>query len=144
MNKSFTLIEILIVIVVIGILSSFIFVGMSSITSEANIAKGKVFINSIDNSLLLGRISQWKFDELTTAKELQSIGDTWNSNNGILYTGSDSLEKLSSNCPSGNCLSFDGVNDYINTGTVGSLGINEQMSFLFGLGFPQVYQMEPG
>jgi len=101
------------VIVVIGILSAFILVGMSSITSSANIAKVQAFINSMDNALLLGRVSQWKFDELTTAKEAQPIRDSWGSNNGTLYTGSDGLEKISSNCPSGNCLSFDGSNDYV-------------------------------
>ena len=117
MNKSFTLIEILVVIVVIGILSAFILVGMSSITSSANIAKVQAFINSMDNALLLGRVSQWKFDELTTAKEAQPIRDSWGSNNGTLYTGSDGLEKISSNCPSGNCLSFDGSNDYVRAST---------------------------
>jgi prepilin-type N-terminal cleavage/methylation domain-containing protein len=44
MNKSFTLIEILVVIVVIGVLSAFILVGMSSITSSANIAKSQAFL----------------------------------------------------------------------------------------------------
>ena len=120
MNKSFTLIEILVVIVVIGVLSAFILVGMSSITSSANIAKSKAFLNSIDNSLLLARMSQWNFDELTTAKEGQSIRDAWNSNNGTLYTGLDGLEKIISNCPYGNCLSFDGSSDYVNCGNMGN------------------------
>ena len=121
MNKSFTLIEILVIIVVIGILSAFVLVGMSSITSSANIAKVQAFINSMDNALLLGRVSQWKFDELTTAKEAQPIRDSWGSNNGTLYTGSDGFEKISSNCPSGNCLSFDGSNDYVDCGSGASL-----------------------
>ena len=128
MNKSFTLIEILVVIVVIGILSAFILVGMSSIASSANIAKVQAFINSMDNALLLGRVSQWKFDELTTAKEAQPIRDSWGSNNGTLYTGSDGLEKISSNCPSGNCLSFDGADDYVSVSDADSLDITNTIT----------------
>jgi len=48
-EKSFTLIEILVVIVVTGILSSFVLVGMSSITNDARIAKVKAFANSVRN-----------------------------------------------------------------------------------------------
>ena len=124
MNKSFTLIEILVVIVVVGVLSAFILVGMSSITSSANIAKGKAFLNSMDNSLLLGRVSQWKFDELTTAKDTNTTIDSWGSNTGTLSTG-DALEKLSTNCPSGKCLSLDGTNDYVGCGNGTSLNVSE-------------------
>jgi prepilin-type N-terminal cleavage/methylation domain-containing protein len=112
MNKSFTLIEILVVIVVIGVLSAFILVGMSSISQKANFAKGQAFINSMDNSLLLARVSQWKFDELTTAIHNTTTIDSWGSNTGTLSTSDGSSEKLSTNCPSGKCISFDGNNDY--------------------------------
>ncbi|MFA6374475.1 MAG: prepilin-type N-terminal cleavage/methylation domain-containing protein, partial [Candidatus Paceibacterota bacterium] len=40
MNKSFTLIEILVVIVIIGILSAFIIVSMAGVSDKATIAKG--------------------------------------------------------------------------------------------------------
>lgn len=116
MNKSFTLIEILVAIVVIGILSSFILIGMSSITEQANFAKGKAFINSMDNSLLLGRVSQWKFDERTTAGHGDTFIDLWGSNTGTLYTNNGTNNKVSSDCPSGNCLSFDGTDDYVDIG----------------------------
>jgi len=39
LRKSFTLIEIMVVIVVIGILSSFILIGMSSISKDSRDAK---------------------------------------------------------------------------------------------------------
>jgi prepilin-type N-terminal cleavage/methylation domain-containing protein len=51
-ENSFTLIEILVVIVVIGILSSFILIGINSINENARITKIKVFANSLRNSLL--------------------------------------------------------------------------------------------
>ena len=112
MNKSFTLIEILVVIVVIGILSSFILVITNSITNDANIAKGKIFINSMDSYLLTARVSQWKFDETSGA----SAYDSWGTNAGTL-SGTVPLAQFQTlGCPSNNCLSFDG-NDYVGVGT---------------------------
>lgn len=96
MNKSFTLIEMLVVIVIIGILSAFILVGMSSITAKANIAKGQAFANSLNNSLLLSRVSEWKLDG--------NANDSWGTNNGAV-TGAT----LSSDCVSGQCYNFNGV-----------------------------------
>jgi prepilin-type N-terminal cleavage/methylation domain-containing protein len=112
MNKSFTLIEILVVIVVIGALSAFILVGISSITSKANITKTQAFLNSMDNSLLISRSSQWKFDELTTAINNSTTVDSWGGNTATLSTG-DALEKLRTDCPYGKCIYFDGTDDIL-------------------------------
>lgn len=106
MNKSFTLIEILVVIVVIGILSAFILVGINSITDSANVAKGQAFINSMDNSLLLAKVSQWKLDGNTN--------DSWGTNTGTI-TGATTA----TNCVQSSCYSFDG-NDFISYGTTSS------------------------
>ena len=116
MSKSFTLIGILVVIVVIGVLSAFILVGMSSITSKANIAKGQAFVNSINNSLLISRVSQWKFDEAsgTTAY------DSWNSNNGTL-SGATTPAIQTSGCVSNNCLYLNGTTAYVNVVNVNNL-----------------------
>jgi prepilin-type N-terminal cleavage/methylation domain-containing protein len=105
MNKSFTLIEILVVIVIIGVLSAFILVGMSSITNSANIAKSQAFLNSLDNSLLLARVSQWKLDDTITT-------DSWGTNMGTIAGATSTT-----NCVQNSCYSFDG-NDYINCGHV--------------------------
>jgi len=132
MNKSFTLIEILVVIVVIGVLSAFILVGMSSITNNAAIAKSKAFLNSMDSSILLGRVSQWKLDEASGV----TASDSWLTNTGTLATapGFDSTAAgygdthtsgwmSSSNCVSGTCLKFDGVDDNVDCGNNTSLDI---------------------
>jgi prepilin-type N-terminal cleavage/methylation domain-containing protein len=97
LRKSFTLIEILVVIVVVGVLSAFILVGMSSITSSANIAKGKAFINSMDNSLLLSRVSEWKLDNSTGA-------DSWSGKTATLVNS----PTLTSNCAQDSCYTFNG------------------------------------
>jgi prepilin-type N-terminal cleavage/methylation domain-containing protein len=125
MNKSFTLIEILVVIVVIGVLSAFILVGMGSITGSANIAKGKVFVNSMDNSLLLARVSQWKMDEGVNV----TLNDSWGTNTGSLvnfnFNSTDGW-RTGSQCVSGFCLELDGSDDFINLGVAfGDLGLSD-------------------
>ncbi|HOC53396.1 MAG TPA: LamG domain-containing protein [Candidatus Pacearchaeota archaeon] len=108
MNKSFTLIEILVVIVVIGILSAFIFVGTSSITNSANIAKSQAFIESADQSLLLSRMSNWKLNESSGI----TIYDSWGNSEGTL-SGTPYPEIKNSGCVSNNCLNFNGSTAYV-------------------------------
>jgi len=112
MNKSFTLIEILVVIVVIGILSAFILVGMSSITNSANIAKGQAFSNSLRNSLLMNLVSEWKLDG--------NGDDSWGTNTGTINGAS-----VIQNCVKGTCYSFDEVGDYISVNDSDSLDFIE-------------------
>jgi prepilin-type N-terminal cleavage/methylation domain-containing protein len=118
-KKAFTLIELLVVIAIIGILSGMIVVGMSGVTNKANVAKGQVFSNSLRNALMTDIIGEWKFDELTTAINGTVIQDSWGGlNNGTLYTGADpAVNKVSTDCVSGKCLSFDGTDDYIDCGS---------------------------
>ncbi|MFA5086464.1 MAG: LamG domain-containing protein [Candidatus Paceibacterota bacterium] len=128
MNKltAFTLIELLVVIAIIGILSGLIIVTMSGVTAKANIAKSQVFSNSLKNALMMNLVSEWKFDELSSATEGASIKDFWSGgNNGTLYTNSDGLDKLlgGNNCISGKCISLDGVDDYINCGNQETLKV---------------------
>ena len=140
-NKSFTLIEMLVVIVVIGVLSAFILVGMSSITSKASFAKGQAFLNSMDNSLLLGRVSQWKLDQVLGSSAPYTTSDTWGVNTGTLMDGTDNTcvftgtlecpQPVTSGCPSGNCLSFDGTNDYVDCGSGSSLSISSTTTISF-------------
>jgi len=61
-NKSFTLIELLVVIVIIGILAGVIMISTSSSIDKANIAKLKVFEESVANNLAANMVSRWKLD----------------------------------------------------------------------------------
>jgi prepilin-type N-terminal cleavage/methylation domain-containing protein len=121
MNKSFTLIEILIVIVVIGIISSFIIVGLSSVSDKANITKGQAFSNSLRNSLLMNLVSEWKLDGNTNDSWGVNNG-TWNGSGGGSYASPS--WRTGSECVSGGCLAFDGIDDYINCGSSNSLNIS--------------------
>lgn len=65
-------------------------------------------------------VGEWKFDELTTATDGTIIRDSWGGiNNGTLdtyVTTADPItNKVSTDCVSGKCLSFDGSDDYIET-----------------------------
>jgi len=81
-NKSFTLIELLVVIVIIGILAGVIIVSTSSSINKANLAKVKVFENSVQNELGANMVSRWKLDEGTT-----TTPDAWGNNTGTLGDG---------------------------------------------------------
>jgi len=117
-NKSFTLIELLVVIVIMGILAGVIMISTSSSIDKANIAKLKVFEESIQNSLAANMVSRWTLDEGsgTEAK------DSWGSDNGTI---SGATWRDSNNCVSSNCLSFDGVDDYVDCGSNENLNMKD-------------------
>ncbi|MDD3170220.1 MAG: LamG domain-containing protein [Candidatus Paceibacterota bacterium] len=111
MNKSFTLIEILVVIVIIGIISAFIIVSMAGVSSKAAIAKSQAFANSLRNSLLMDLISEWKFDG--------DVNDCWGSNNGTIVGAP--VYRSGTDCVYGQCMEFNGTGDYINLTSLISL-----------------------
>jgi prepilin-type N-terminal cleavage/methylation domain-containing protein len=104
-NKSFTLIELLVVIVIIGILAGVIMISTSSSIDKANIAKLKVFSESIKNDLMLNLVSEFKLDN--------NANDSWESNNGIMSGFSADPWRLESECISSECLNFNGTTSYL-------------------------------
>jgi len=114
-NQSFTLIEILVVIVIIGILSSFIFF-------------------TINDSVEKALVSEWTFDTgVTTAENTATnddVKDAWGNNNGIIY-GNPKIKK-GDDCIYGKCLEFNGYNGrgviYTNNS---SLKFNENFTISF-------------
>ncbi|MFA5431689.1 MAG: LamG-like jellyroll fold domain-containing protein [Candidatus Paceibacterota bacterium] len=148
MNKlfktAFTLIELLVVIAIIGILSGLIVVSMSGVTQKANIAKAQVFSNSLRNSLMLNLVSEWKLDQILGSSAPYTTPDSWSGGNtGTLMNGASNAcsftstiscpQPVTSGCPSGNCLSFDGTDDYIDHGSGSSLNITGDISIEFWL-----------
>jgi prepilin-type N-terminal cleavage/methylation domain-containing protein len=120
-RQAFTLIELLVVIAIIGILSGLIIVTMSGATQKATIAKSQVFSNSLRNALMANLVSEWKFDQVTT----DQTPDSWSGGNTCTlkqngYAGAcDSThcpQLQTTGCISGNCLSFDGTDDYVDCG----------------------------
>jgi len=127
-NKSFTLIELLVVIVIIGILAGVIIVSTSSSISKANIAKVKVFENSVLNELGANMVSRWKLDEIVGTT---TTPDAWGNNTGTLGDGVTAstypTSKSESECVTGKCMYFDG-GDYINCGNDSSLNITKNIT----------------
>ncbi|MFA5232599.1 MAG: LamG domain-containing protein [Candidatus Paceibacterota bacterium] len=119
MSKSFTLIEILVVIVIIGILSAFIIVSMAGVSDKARVAKGQAFANSLKNSLMMNLVAEYKFNASGVADGQPAtadyVKDSWGSNNGSI--GGAPLVRTGSNCLADSCLEFNGTNDNINIGT---------------------------
>ena len=105
-QKSFTLIELLVVIVIIGILAGVIMISTSSAIDKANIAKIKVFEESVQNNLAANMVSRWKLDDNTN--------DSWGNSNGTNY-GVTFLDE--SQCVSGHCGNFNGSSSYVDCGS---------------------------
>jgi prepilin-type N-terminal cleavage/methylation domain-containing protein len=128
-EKAFTLIELLVVIAIVGILAGLAVVNMSGATEAARIAKSKVFANSVNNSLLGNRISEWKLDEGSGTTTTDIIG----TNSGTLVNfnfNSVSGWRSGSSCVSGGCLQFDGTDDVVSVGA----GDNFDLTSAFSLG----------
>ncbi|MDD3293006.1 MAG: LamG domain-containing protein [Candidatus Pacebacteria bacterium] len=128
--ESFTLIEILVVIVIVGILSSFIIVGMSSLSSKADTARVQVWANGLRNSGLISIVSEWKFEGTTDAGDPAladpDLLDSWGSNNGATTAGPTVV--ASSSCALGKCLSFNGTTQFITVADNSSLALGTKMS----------------
>ena len=113
-NKSFTLIEMLVVIVIIGTLAGLIIVSTVSSIESANMAKSQAFAKNTRSEMMFNILQNWSFDEGSGAKTYD-INDS--SNSGTLYNmgttagsgDSGSAGWLSSEyCVSGTCLNFKG------------------------------------
>jgi hypothetical protein len=124
-QKSFTLMEIMVIIAVIGILAAVFISRMPGASDRVNIAKGQAWSNSIRNSLTGGRVFEWNFDE----GEGTTTADKTGTNTGTLINGP--IWKSGSNCVSGSCLEFDGSNDYVSVPDVPSLEIAGNLTLSF-------------
>jgi len=122
-DKSFTLIELLVVIVIIGILAGVIMISTSSSIDKANIAKSKVFSESVKNNLMLNIVSEWKFDENVGTV----IKDSWGENHGTLTD--INAWKNADYCISGNCLEINNTK-YVSCGS-SNLNFNNDFTVEF-------------
>lgn len=133
-NKSFTLIEILLVVIIIGVLASIILFS----TQDAYDKEQKMELLNLTARLksknLESLITEWNFDGpsfVGSAATNSDVRDAWGHNHGDV-TGHAPTVKDGEDCVSGKCLYFDGIDDYIQyddvvnkfTGVTVSLWIN--------------------
>jgi len=115
-NRAFTLLELLVVITIIGILSSIVIVSMSGSTDSATIAKGKAYAQQIHALLGANAVGVWNFDEGAgiTVSDISGYG-----NDGTLAGNTHFVDSEIE----GYSLSFDGTGDSVNCGNNSSLNI---------------------
>jgi len=113
-NRAFTLLELLVVITIIGILTSIVVVSMSGSTDSATIAKGKAYSQQVHALLGYEAVLDFNFNEgdYNTCPDGSDVCDTSSyNNNGEIYNN----EAIYVSSPiDGHALSFDGTNDYVN------------------------------
>ncbi len=103
-NRAFTLIELLLVIAIIGLLTSIIVISVTSAREKARIAAGMQFGQNIKHSIGSELAGEWSFDN-DDARD-----DSGNGNDGII-NGSTPIDGIT-----GRAMSFNGAGNYINCG----------------------------
>ena len=79
----------------------------------------------LDGDVVDGLVGQWKFDEIETSTSTTTYDATGNGNHGTLTNG---VVRATSSCRISNCLSFDGVNDYVDGGTGTTLNVTSSLT----------------
>ncbi|MEK7390734.1 MAG: LamG-like jellyroll fold domain-containing protein [Patescibacteria group bacterium] len=103
-TRGFTIIELLVVISILGLISSIALANLESAKSKAKEAAGKQFHATLQRTLGVDTIARWEFDETTGDMAYDSSG---NNLSGTITGATRTLDGIS-----GSALSFDG-GDYI-------------------------------
>ncbi|MCX6013465.1 MAG: LamG domain-containing protein [Chloroflexi bacterium] len=111
LHQGFTLLELLIVIGIIGILSSIVLVSYKDYSKKAKLSNTMQWAKSIHSELGAYAVGGWSFDNIFGNTVYDDSG---NGNNGTIY-GATQVNGVV-----GKALSFDG-NDYVNCGSDASL-----------------------
>jgi len=103
-HRGFTVLELLIVIAIIGILSSFLFISYQGHREKAKLSNTMQWAKSIHSELGAYAVGGWSFDVISGNTVLDDSG---NGNNGTIY-GATQVDGIIDKA-----LSFDGVDDYV-------------------------------
>lgn len=122
-RRAFTLVELLVVVAIIGLLSSVAVVTMGSARDKARMASALQFESQTYRALGAEAVGTWSFDDAT--------GSVASDGTGLGRNGTVVGATWSSDTPTGrgSSLSFDGVNDYVNLGMASNTEISQQVTF---------------
>jgi len=126
-NKSFTLIEILIVIIIIGLIAGTIIVSTASSLDQASSAKAHTFSTNAKKQMMFNIHQEWRFDEGSGSttydiNKSSNLGTLVSFSNVAAGGGDSGVSGWLSKeyCVSGTCLNFNGGElayvDIIDTG----------------------------
>lgn len=113
-NKSFTLIEMMVIIIIIGLLAGLVVTSTASYIESTNSAKAHTFSTNARKQLAFNILQEWRFDE-GSGNKTYDINKS--SNSGTLVNigtaagsgdGGNTGWLSSKNCVSGTCLNFKG------------------------------------
>ena len=103
-QKSFTILELLIVIAIIAILAGIVLVSLSDSRQRAWEARGMQFYQTVKSGLVTDLVGEWSFDNATNPGR----DDSGNNNDGTVDGAT-----WTSNGKVRGALQFDGVDDYV-------------------------------
>jgi arabinan endo-1,5-alpha-L-arabinosidase len=121
-KKSFTLVELMVVLAIISILSAIIFVNVSGSTTRARLAKAMEFSQTVNRTLGAYAVGIWRFEDSGSVV----FDNSGHDNNGTAFGGIYATGTV------GNGMEFNG-NAYIDAGNDSSLNMDLDDDFTIEL-----------
>jgi len=124
--KAFTLVELLVVIAVVGLLSTVVLVITQGVGEQGRIAKGLQFSQHLENSLGAYLVGRWNFDEGSGSTAKDSSG--WENDGSLINSPVWRCTSTDTSSGQGCSLEFNGSTQYFNAGNDASFNITNAIT----------------